>query len=96
MTAIVNGICHSERSISNVRNPTKSLLACFALPGGHVYITRGILAYLNSEAELATGICMPLASILAPEINGATGKSLNNGNYPQGKPVPSQYAKIAG
>lgn len=25
----------------------------FALPGGFVYITRGILAYLNSEAELA-------------------------------------------
>lgn len=25
----------------------------FALPGGHIYITRGLLAYLNSEAELA-------------------------------------------
>ncbi len=25
----------------------------FALPGGYVYITRGIMAYLNSEAELA-------------------------------------------
>jgi predicted Zn-dependent protease len=25
----------------------------FALPGGFIYITRGILAYLNSEAELA-------------------------------------------
>jgi predicted Zn-dependent protease len=25
----------------------------FALPGGYVYITRGILAYVNSEAELA-------------------------------------------
>jgi predicted Zn-dependent protease len=25
----------------------------FALPGGHVYITRGIIAYLNSEAEVA-------------------------------------------
>ncbi len=25
----------------------------FAVPGGHVYITRGILAYLNSESELA-------------------------------------------
>jgi predicted Zn-dependent protease len=25
----------------------------FALPGGYVYITRGILVYLNSEAELA-------------------------------------------
>jgi predicted Zn-dependent protease len=25
----------------------------FALPGGFIYVTRGILAYLNSEAELA-------------------------------------------
>ncbi|HTP94226.1 MAG TPA: M48 family metalloprotease [Burkholderiales bacterium] len=25
----------------------------FALPGGYVYVTRGILAYMNSEAELA-------------------------------------------
>jgi predicted Zn-dependent protease len=25
----------------------------FALPGGHIYITRGILAYINSESELA-------------------------------------------
>ena len=25
----------------------------FALPGGYVYITRGIMAYLNSEAQLA-------------------------------------------
>ncbi|HQT30466.1 MAG TPA: M48 family metalloprotease [Thiobacillus sp.] len=25
----------------------------FALPGGYVYLTRGLLAYLNSEAELA-------------------------------------------
>jgi len=25
----------------------------FALPGGYIYITRGILAYLNSEAQLA-------------------------------------------
>src|SRR5262245_6187516 len=25
----------------------------FAIPGGYVYLTRGILAYLNSEAELA-------------------------------------------
>src|SRR5436309_8751834 len=25
----------------------------FAIPGGYIYITRGILAYLNSEAQLA-------------------------------------------
>src|SRR4051812_26708643 len=28
----------------------------FAVPGGHVYITRGIMAHLNSEAELASVI----------------------------------------
>ena len=25
----------------------------FALPGGYIYITRGLLAYINTEAELA-------------------------------------------
>ncbi|MCG6864909.1 MAG: M48 family metalloprotease, partial [Thiogranum sp.] len=30
-----------------------SMVNAFALPGGYIYITRGIMAYLNSEAELA-------------------------------------------
>ena len=30
-----------------------SEINAFALPGGYIYITRGLLAYLNSEAELA-------------------------------------------
>jgi predicted Zn-dependent protease len=29
------------------------VINAFAVPGGYVYLTRGILAYLNSEAELA-------------------------------------------
>ena len=29
-----------------------SVVNAFAIPGGYVYITRGILAYLGSEAEL--------------------------------------------
>lgn len=29
------------------------LINAFALPGGYIYVTRGILAYLGSEAELA-------------------------------------------
>lgn len=30
-----------------------AMVNAFALPGGYIYITRGMLAYLNSEAELA-------------------------------------------
>ena len=38
----------------------------FALPGGYIYITRGILAYLSSEAELA--------SVLGHEIGHVTAR----------------------
>ncbi len=46
---------HSHRSNLiyrfTVLNSTE--VNAFALPGGYVYITRGLLAYLNTEAELA-------------------------------------------
>ena len=37
----------------------------FALPGGYVYLTRGILAYLNSEAELASVIGHEIGHVVA-------------------------------
>lgn len=37
----------------------------FALPGGYVYITRGILAYLNSEAELAAVLSHEIGHVTA-------------------------------
>ena len=37
----------------------------FALPGGYVYITRGIMAYLNSEAELAGVIAHEIGHVTA-------------------------------
>jgi predicted Zn-dependent protease len=42
----------------------------FALPGGRVYVTRGLLAYLNSEAELA--------AVLGHEIGHVTARHAVN------------------
>ena len=37
----------------------------FALPGGHVYVTRGLLTYLTSEAELASVIGHEIGHVTA-------------------------------
>ncbi|HLP97900.1 MAG TPA: M48 family metalloprotease [Sideroxyarcus sp.] len=46
---------HSHRPNINYRFTVLDSpeINAFALPGGYIYITRGILAYLNSEAEMA-------------------------------------------
>jgi predicted Zn-dependent protease len=40
----------------------------FSLPGGYVYVTRGILAYLNSEAELAAILAHEIGHITAGHV----------------------------
>jgi predicted Zn-dependent protease len=37
----------------------------FAVPGGHIYVTRGIMAHLNSEAELAAVIGHEIGHVTA-------------------------------
>jgi len=56
----VNGIGQELAKISHRKNLKFQFTVldspevnAFALPGGYIYITRGIMAYLNSEAELA-------------------------------------------
>lgn len=45
----------------------------YSLPGGYVYVTRGLLAYLNSEAELAGVLAHELGHVLARHVSTATG-----------------------
>lgn len=73
LQAYVNGIGQSlarQSHRNNIRyyftvvdDPS---INAFALPGGYIYITRGLMAYLNSEAELA--------GVLAHEVGHVTAR----------------------
>lgn len=60
LTSYVNGVGQKMTKISHRPNLAYSfkvldtdVVNAFAVPGGYIYVTRGILAYLNDEAELA-------------------------------------------
>ena len=57
----------------------------FAVPGGYIYITRGLLAYLNSEAELA--------GVLGHEIGHIVGRDSAN---QMSQAMLAQIAALAG
>jgi predicted Zn-dependent protease len=46
-------ICHRPNLGYTFRMLNSPVVNAFAVPGGYVYLTRGILAHFNSEAELA-------------------------------------------
>ena len=60
LTDYINGLCHRFGKLSHRPNLNyqfkimdTATVNAFAVPGGYIYFTRGILAHLNSEAELA-------------------------------------------
>ena len=46
-------VSHRQDLIYHFTVLDSAVINAFALPGGYIYITRGLMAYLNSEAELA-------------------------------------------
>jgi predicted Zn-dependent protease len=60
LQAYVNGIgqklarqSHRSAAALDLHRARQPEINAFALPGGYIYITRGLMAYLDSEAELA-------------------------------------------
>ncbi|AFJ02932.1 Putative Zn-dependent protease [Methylophaga frappieri] len=49
----VANISHRQELVYRFTVLDSPVVNAFALPGGYIYITRGLMAYLNSEAELA-------------------------------------------
>ncbi len=62
-----------------------AVVNAFALPGGYVYFTRGIMAHFNNEAEFA--------GVLGHEIGHVTGR---HGAIQQRNQIASQLGLIAG
>jgi len=72
LTATLKDICHRLGRVSHrpqlaydCKILDSSVINAFAVPGGYVYFTRGILAVLNSEAELAAVMGHEIAHIAA-------------------------------
>jgi len=69
----------------------------FAVPGGYVYLTRGILAYLNDEAELAGVIAHEIGHIAARHSAQQYSKAQLAGlGLGLGAMVSKTFAKYAG
>jgi predicted Zn-dependent protease len=58
-------ISHRPNLIYHVKVLDSPVINAFAVPGGYIYLTRGILAQLNSEAELAGVIGHEMGHIAA-------------------------------
>jgi predicted Zn-dependent protease len=58
-------ICHRPNLEYHIKVVDSPVVNAFAIPGGYVYLTRGILAQLNNEAELAGVIGHEMGHITA-------------------------------
>ncbi len=58
-------ISHRPNVVYHVKVIDSPVVNAFAVPGGYIYLTRGILAQLNSEAELAGVIAHEMGHIAA-------------------------------
>ncbi|MFQ5935936.1 MAG: M48 family metalloprotease [Acidiferrobacterales bacterium] len=59
------GLSHRPELFYRFTVLDSDVVNAFALPGGYIYVTRGLLAYLNTEAELAAVLGHELGHVTA-------------------------------
>jgi predicted Zn-dependent protease len=61
----IGALSHQPNLAYSIQVLDSPVVNAFAVPGGYVYLTRGILAYLNDEAELAGVVAHEIGHIAA-------------------------------
>ena len=61
----LGALSHQPNLSYSIQVLDSPVVNAFAVPGGYVYLTRGILAYLNDEAELAGVVAHEIGHIAA-------------------------------
>jgi predicted Zn-dependent protease len=61
----LGALSHQPNLAYTIQVLDSPVVNAFAVPGGYVYLTRGILAYLNDEAELAGVVAHEIGHIAA-------------------------------
>jgi predicted Zn-dependent protease len=61
----LGALSHQPKLAYSIQVLDSPVVNAFAVPGGYVYLTRGILAYLNDEAELAGVVAHEIGHIAA-------------------------------
>ena len=61
----VGALSHQPKLNYSIKVLDSPVVNAFAVPGGYVYLTRGILAYFNDEAELAGVVAHEIGHIAA-------------------------------
>lgn len=93
----LGALSHQPNLAYSIQVLDSPVVNAFAVPGGYVYLTRGILAYLNDEAELAGVVAHEIGHIAARHSAQQYSKSQLAGlGLGLGSLVSKTFAKYAG
>jgi predicted Zn-dependent protease len=94
----IAAVCHTPNEEFSYKAIDHKSVNAFALPGGYIYITTGLLKVLNSEAQLAAVLAHETAHVTARHIAQQITRDfiINAGITVASTQVPSPAMRVAG